>query len=89
MNMAFDSKKLLAEVRENMARLNDCTDHQFGPIPKILAPGECPPRMPGLGQRYRCTRCMGEVDGIARHWYEKGRSHEHESPSKSPLGNPS
>lgn len=87
--MAIDSKRLLAEVRENLSRLNDCTDHKFVVIIKPLAPGECPPRMPGLGTRYRCSRCQGEVDGMARHWYEKGRTHEHGSPSISPLGKPS
>jgi len=80
--MAIDSKRLLAEVRENLGKLNDCADHDFIPI----SPG--PGKHPTLGLKYRCTRCEGIIDVIARHWYQRGRAHEHTSPSKSPLGKP-
>ncbi len=81
--MAIDSKRLLAEVRENLSRLNDCGDHDFAVIP----PG--PGQHPTLGRKWKCIRCEGVIDGIAHHWYVRGRAHEHASPSKSPLGTPS
>ena len=78
--MAIDSKRLLAEVRENLSKLNDCADHAFTRNPEPY-PGV-------MGARYTCTRCTGVVDAHAYHWYTRGRAHEHVSPSKSPLGQP-
>lgn len=28
-----------------------------------------------IGKRYRCATCCGEVDGVARSWYEQGLAH--------------
>lgn len=80
--MAIDSKRLLAEVRANLALLNDCGDHTFEPIVTEAHPAD----KPMYGRKYCCKSCGGVVDAVAAHWYERGRSHERAYPSKSPLG---
>lgn len=57
--------ELAEKARANAARLNGCRDHVFQPIA---------PAAP-LRTRYRCSRCEGEVDSHAHHWYELGREH--------------
>ena len=52
------------EVKANHAKLEACSRHQFEP----LQPGQ-------ILTKYRCTACLGEVDAIAKSWYEKGLEH--------------
>lgn len=59
-----EAHRLLAEVKENHARLDACVAHRFS----ALEPGK-------LGSRYRCDVCGGEVDAHAAHWYRTGRLH--------------
>ena len=62
----IDAPALLEQAKANLAALNACPGpHDFADItPKKIA-----------GKRYRCTRCRGEVDGVARAWYERGLAH--------------
>lgn len=45
-NPPFDGKKLLAEVKANRKRLNECSKHRF-PDPYVF------------GQKVTCDRCKG------------------------------
>lgn len=61
--MTIDSHAILAQVRANQAALKGCAGpHDFSVNSE--------PRR--LGGRWRCTRCGGEVDFLARHWYQNG-----------------
>lgn len=68
----IDSKAILQEVRENLARLDACRQHTFQPV------GD--PRRP-LGMKYECSACRGTVDASAKLWYERGL--EHADPCRS------
>lgn len=56
------ARALLAQVKVNQARLMGCALHDFRPSGDTRQ----------LGQRYRCATCEGEVDALAREWYERG-----------------
>lgn len=65
--MSFDSKAVLAEVQANMARLESCAlPHDFAPIASDARP---------MMKRHVCSKCRGEVDGSAAHWYRRGLEH--------------
>lgn len=58
-------EKTIAEVRANLERLHSCSGpHEFDPITP-----------PGLGQRFRCARCGGEIDQQKLRWYNMGLRH--------------
>ncbi len=61
-------KGVLAQVRANQAKLNACAAHAFEPLDADR-----------LLTRYRCTRCEGEVDSHAAHWYARGIAHTREA----------
>ncbi len=64
--MTIDTKAILAQVQANRAALEGCAGpHDFS---ESLQPGR-------LGGKWRCTRCGGEVDFHARHWYQAGLKH--------------
>lgn len=52
------------KVRENQAKLDACSYHEFEVIDEN-------PIM--LKRRYRCIHCGGEIDGQKYHWHELGR----------------
>lgn len=56
---------LWATTKANAAKLHGCDRHDFvrlGPDSRV-------------GGRYRCTRCEGETDSLAVHWYLEGLRH--------------
>lgn len=57
----LDAKQLMLEVRANHARLGECARHDFQAF--AARP---------LARRYRCSRCLGEVDGVAFYWWSIG-----------------
>jgi hypothetical protein len=58
----IDTKKLLAEVRANHEALVHCLGvHDFQEVTGRKMFG-----------RWRCTKCTGEVDSHAFHWYTAG-----------------
>jgi hypothetical protein len=59
--------QLWEQVHANGRKLNACPIHAFE---LIGAPDQSP-----FGRRYRCSRCGGEADSLARHWYELGLRH--------------
>lgn len=59
--MSSVSQRMLADVRENIRRLDTCTGHQFT---------ETDARP--LKQRYTCSACKGEIEFIAHLWYQRG-----------------
>lgn len=62
--MSFDGRALLAEVKANTERLEQCVLHQFQPM------------TPGLfGTKYICIGCGGSVDGVSARWYARGIEH--------------
>lgn len=58
---------LWSDVRANQARLDACEG------PHSFDRPEDPARV--LGGRWRCSRCGGMVDGVAKGWYERGLEH--------------
>lgn len=57
---------ILAEVRSNQAKLDECQGpHDF----------QCTKPERPFGARYECLRCGGEVTGVDAHWYEQGLEH--------------
>jgi hypothetical protein len=66
-----DAQRIAAQVKANHAALASCPGHDFKPID-----GHNPfERRSQLMPRYRCTRCQGELDATAHHWYLQGRNH--------------
>jgi len=57
---------LWLQVRKNHQKLDSCQRHDFSI--------DMNPEKP-VGKKYQCTRCGGEVDLSAKHWYEKGLAH--------------
>lgn len=59
-----DARHILEQVKENHKKLDSCTCHDFSvdltPDQKML-------------KKYQCVNCKGEVDSIAKYWYEKGQ----------------
>ncbi len=53
---------IMKEVKANIALLDTCARHDFGP------------RIP-LQRKYACSNCGGTVDTAARYWYGKGLEH--------------
>jgi predicted SprT family Zn-dependent metalloprotease len=64
--MSIDFKELMKEVKENHAKLESCSKHDFSiaisPVNKF-------------GKMYRCANCDGEVDSTTKYWYDKGLEH--------------
>lgn len=70
--MTLEGAKILDEVRKNSAALDACPGpHDFSV--------DVTPNRP-LFKRWKCARCGGVVDAIARYWYELGRAHERTRP---------
>lgn len=57
---------LMKAVALNGARLRTCAGHSFT---EDLTPERT------AGKRWRCTVCVGEVDGREKRWYEVGLAH--------------
>jgi hypothetical protein len=60
-----DVKKIWEDVKANQTLLRSCKRHDFQPFK-------------GEGEnvfKYRCSRCLGEVDAVKRMWYEEGVRH--------------
>lgn len=74
--MAFNTNeldKILAAVKENRRKLDGCAGpHDFQPVEDTILPSGH--RLSSC-HRYCCTKCQGEVDSIARHWYLRGFEH--------------
>jgi hypothetical protein len=56
---------ILQQVKANMQKLMTCELHDFQDITPTKQ----------IGKRYKCTKCEGEVDGLAYSWYRKGLKH--------------
>lgn len=59
--MSDFARKIWEQVQANQAKLRAC------PRPHVF-----PPKEKGIGKRYTCLKCGGDVDAIARLWYEEG-----------------
>lgn len=64
---------LMAEIRENQAKLEACGDHDFD-IPPPFTPGG----------RAVCRHCGGRLDPLQARWYVRGREHEKAAQKGSP-----
>lgn len=63
----IDTKEILKEIRENMARLESCAGpHNFSI--------DATPKKP-LFKKWTCSKCGGTIDAINRTWYERGLKH--------------
>lgn len=56
---------IIVKVKENHRLLAGCSRHTFG-----LPVNEKP-----FGGHWKCMTCGGEVDAMARHWYQLGMKH--------------
>lgn len=67
--MTTDYLAIARRVRSNHRKLASCPEHEFtiDLTPLVSAP-----------KRWRCTRCEGDVSGVEKLWYQRGRAHEHE-----------
>ena len=61
-----EAKELWEKVKANCRALEACDRHEFKLIGNIDQ---------SLRRRYRCSRCGGEIDSHAYHWYELGVRH--------------
>ncbi len=63
------ARELLHQVRLNQARLEACRGHAFEPVPD--------PRLTDgiIFLRYRCAKCLGEVDSHGHYWFTEGVRH--------------
>lgn len=64
-----ENRKLLEQIKANIARLDDCPIHSFVRIDPTHA-----------WSRMRCTVCCGEVDSIHAHYYALGLEHGRRTP---------
>ena len=62
-----ESAVLWEQVKRNRRILDSCDTHSF----ELLGPKDQSP----FWRRYRCSRCGGDVDAHARHWYNLGFQH--------------
>lgn len=61
-----ESQAIWAKVKANHARLDACPGpHAFEDVTLTRT----------LNKHYRCTLCGGEVDAVAKRWYEHGLKH--------------
>ena len=61
-----DMLDIWERVKKNSAALEGCVGrHEFRAIDPTKK----------LSRRYRCSKCHGEVDSIAHHWYTIGLTH--------------
>ena len=63
------AERIMAEVRENIRKLDSCILHDFS---IDLTPGR------PWGKKWQCSKCGGEVDCTKKQWYELGIKHEKE-----------
>lgn len=54
------------QVKANHAALRSCTGHVFKDIT---------PAKETIRKKYHCTKCHGEIDGMAHFWYQQGLLH--------------
>lgn len=65
---------ILAEIKANAARMENCPRHDFSIMidRHTKQPVENPTPAQRFGAKFKCARCGGVVDNLARIWYEKG-----------------
>ena len=65
----IDAKKILIEVRANLARLAGCVAQSHNFVPCEFVRGTQIPR------RHECTVCHGTLDAVQVRWYQTGVEH--------------
>lgn len=67
---------ILLEIKANTAKMESCPLHDFSIVldRHTKQPLENPSPVQRFGAKFKCVRCGGVVDGLARIWYEKGVS---------------
>jgi hypothetical protein len=71
-----DYRTALAEVRANQAMLDGCEGpHEFERVDDA----------PKLFGRWRCSKCGGEIDNLARTWYARGFNHAVQAAAAPPA----
>lgn len=61
-----ESRRIFEEVKLNSARLENCAGpHDFEPH------GDLRP----FRRKWKCTKCEGVIDSIAKSWYDRGLRH--------------
>ena len=62
----IDIQKILADARENMAKLASCKRHKFERNDSTLK---------AFFVKFKCANCGGVVESREAQWYEKGLEH--------------
>jgi hypothetical protein len=70
---SIDVDEIFQQVKANSAKLDSCALHDFS-IPVDRRTKQVLDK-PDLFCRWRCSKCLGEVDGIVRRWYRLGLEH--------------
>jgi hypothetical protein len=62
-----ESKNILAEVRANLKRLDECEGpHEFELVLDTASEAR---------KKHRCRKCGGTIDSTRRAWYDRGLEH--------------
>jgi hypothetical protein len=69
--------EIFEQVKVNHAKLNSCVAHDFSIciVRRTKETVTNPTPEQRFGAKWRCSRCGGEVDCHAKHWYELGMKH--------------
>lgn len=76
MSSSIDMDKIIAEVKAKRLLLDACAGHDFSIPVNRINKVKIEPGMPTNFCDWRCAKCGGWVDGIARVWYNRGVAHE-------------
>ena len=68
-----DVDEIFQRVKANSAKLDSCKLHDFSILFNSFTKQVLD--KPDLFCRWRCSKCLGEVDGIYRRWYLLGLEH--------------
>lgn len=65
---------ILVEIKANTDRMETCQRHDFSIVldRHTKQTIENPTPAQRFGAKFKCSRCGGIVDGLARIWYDKG-----------------
>lgn len=64
-----DLQQRIADVQENMRKLERCKGHRFAPIP------EHGKKLFHIGMHFKCVKCKATANLMAVSWYRRGVEH--------------
>lgn len=69
--------QIIAEIKANSAKLDACILHDFSIcLDRVTKkPIDNPEPKQMFGAKWRCKNCGGDVDAMAKRWYNLGLQH--------------